>query len=286
MITLMLKGGLGNQMFQYAAARNWARINKIELALDTTNYDPQENYRLHFFNITSVDPRPSDVERLTKKGIRYKLERIFLPRHSRSFIWEKNWVFDQKLVNLKTKDAYIRGLFLSPKYFTGSEDIIRREFTLKQPAGKQYSDMAKEMIANNSVALHIRRGDFLLPETRKIHAECGLNYYKQAADIMASKIVSPHFFVFSDDIEWAKQNLNLPFPMTFVSDRGFTDYEEMMLIATCKHAIIADSTFSWWGAWLNQNRQKIIIAPKKWLVDEARNEFYTKHLIPTDWITL
>ncbi len=143
-----------------------------------------------------------------------------------------------------------------------------------------------EMIQSfKSVSLHIRRGDYVSNKvTNQVHGVCDLNYYSHAISYIAERISNTHLFVFSDDPEWAKGNLKTEIPTFFVdNNRADKDYEDLKLMRQCKHNIIANSSFSWWGAWLNQNAGKIVIAPKKWFNDKSIN---TKDLIPEKWIRL
>ena len=132
----------------------------------------------------------------------------------------------------------------------------------------------------NSVAIHIRRGDFVKNAS---HGICDINYYQNAIEIIKNKIPAPTLFVFSDDLPWVQQNLKTELPIVYVSQLELDETEELMLMSQCQHQIIANSTFSWWGAWLNQNPEKIIIAPKKW---NNRYQKHYKYLVPEEWITL
>ncbi len=138
----------------------------------------------------------------------------------------------------------------------------------------------------NSVSLHIRRTDFKNTKSNTTHGICSLEYYGEAVKFISNKLVDPHFFVFSDDINWAKENLNLPYKLTFISgNSGDKSYIDMQLMSVCKHNIIANSSFSWWGAWLNSNMNKIVIAPRMWFFNKELN-IQTNDLIPDEWIRM
>ena len=131
--------------------------------------------------------------------------------------------------------------------------------------------------------MHIRRGDYLLDKNLSLFTTCTHDYYYKAEALIAEKSFSPTFFIFSDDIEWVKKNIPFNHPVVFVTDSNLTDYQELMLMSACKHNIIANSTFSWWGAWLNNNTEKIVITPQKWFTTQTMNE---KDLIPPTWIKI
>jgi hypothetical protein len=286
MIITQFKGRLGNQLFQYAAARKLAILGKTDLKLDLRNYaNEPDAHRIRFFNIDETVATEKESEGLKKKDLRYYLEK-FLPYYKRRFVWERNWNFDKNLIGLKRKNMYIRGQFSSPKYFEGIEDLIRAEYTLKKPLDAKHDVVIKEMAETNSVSVHVRRGDITQGELANERPTSQADYYKHAIELISNKIPAPHFFIFSDDIVWAKENLNFIKPSTFVSQKGMQDYEELVLMSNCKHNIIGNSSFSWWGAWLNANPEKIVIAPKNWLVNKKENEEYIEHLIPKSWITL
>ena len=135
------------------------------------------------------------------------------------------------------------------------------------------------------MSLHVRRTDYVQNAlTNKIHGVCDQDYYASCVRYIGDQVSNPHFFIFSDEPQWAKDNLMFDFPMTVVDcNDASRNYEDLRLMSTCKHNIIANSSFSWWGAWLNSNPNKIICAPKQWFTDSTRN---TKDLIPSNWIRL
>jgi len=181
--------------------------------------------------------------------------------------------------------SYLEGYWGSEKYFKDIENIIRKEFTLKDKPDAINQKMISRIKNCDSVSIHIRRGDYIFDEkTNKYHGVCNLDYYLKAIALVAKKVKKPYFFIFSDDIRWAKQNLHLKFPCVYVNHNiGKKDYEDLRLMSNCCHNIIANSSFSWWGAWLNKNKDKIVIAPKKWFTDKSIN---TKDLIPKQWLKI
>lgn len=282
-------GGLGNQLFQYALGRRIAYFENVPLKLDLTWFDSYalRKYSLQYFNITDEVASCDEISLL--KGSSHKklilsvsqiLEK-FLPYYKRSFIRERSYSFDPNLFRT-SKDVYLDGYWQSEKYFEDIGDIIHKEFTLKHKPEKANVDMARHIQNTESVSLHIRRGDYVSnTKTNQVHGSCSLDYYYRAIEKMTDVIDRPNFFVFSDDPLWVKENLKVSHPVTFVVHNGFDkDYEDLRLMSLCQHHIIANSTFSWWGAWLCENKKKMVFAPDKWF---NSSEFDTKDLIPASW---
>jgi hypothetical protein len=267
MITLRMQGGLGNQMFIYAAGRAWALRNSTELALDTINggYSDKESfgrsYKLADFGIkaSTVDP---DTLRPYKPSSRsfYWLRKInaLLPLRCRSLILEPRQ-FDPRLPCAKLRaNAYLAGYWQREDYFLPYADLIRRELRPARLPKPEVQVLAKEMQQTSSVFVHLRRKQYgfkLLPL-----------YYLEAISLITSRVHNPQFFVFGDDIAWARRNLKLPADTRYFEDSGDrTDVEDLWLMSQCRHAVIANSSFSWWGAWLRQDPDTgIVIAPLQW----------------------
>jgi hypothetical protein len=287
MIIIKIHGGLGNQMFQYATGRRIANDRKVALKLDITAYGNQPSsetvrkFGLQNFNIR-IDPASNDEIKKIRYpfGIFSKLVWLIKQKIFRQY----NIGFIPSILNV-VSDYYLDGYFKNEQYFKSIGNTIRSEFTLKNPAG-QASQEAQFKITKSTlpVSLHIRRGDYVQETaTALYHGALPIEYYHSAITYLSEKIGTFNLFVFSDDIAWAKENLHLNVPMTFVSQPEIPDYEELLLMSLCKHNIIANSSFSWWGAWLNQNPDKIVIAPKRWLA-KTGNDYYKE--IPPSWIQL
>jgi hypothetical protein len=202
-------------------------------------------------------------------------------------IYEKQWfVFDPEISNLPD-NTFLCGYWQSEKYFKDIEDIIRRELSLKETLTEKSEAFARRIsTAKNTVSLHIRRGDYVTDvKTNNYLGLCSLEYYRECISILVNKFGSLNVFVFSDDTSWAKENLSYatPTPVNFyfVDHNGIEyAYEDMYLMSICEHNIIANSSFSWWGAWLNMNKNKIVFAPKNWINDES---FTALDIIPDNW---
>ncbi len=303
MIITKIQGGLGNQMFQYAIGRQLAYLNDTELKLDTSFYRQNfknctsREYSLSHFNIVENITTEEDIKKIKKnnihnKSIIYKAIRKILkhleekkPILKRSYIHEPYFNFCPEILKIKSnKNIYLYGNWQSEKYFEGIGDIICKEFTLKQKMNANIEKMVKDIGNMQSISIHIRRGDYINnQETKKYHGICSLEYYYSAIKNIQTNVLNPHFFIFSDDADWTKKNLKIKNPMTFVSGEKLKDYEELIIMSKCKHNIIANSTFSWWAAWLNNNPAKIVFAPKNWFADSNKN---TKDLYHKNWIKL
>jgi hypothetical protein len=288
MIIVRLLGGLGNQLFQYAAGRGIASMSNSILKIDITGFDsyPLHRYSLNHFNIIENIASPSDISRLRRKrngpvAMTMKLIDAFKPYYKRSFIEERFFHFDTNILRIYG-DAYLEGYWQSEKYFAHISDMIRREVTVKEKPDNENAKMMRLIRDVESVSLHIRRGDYISnATTNQKHGTCDLNYYYKAIEMISSSIDEPYFFIFSDDLSWVKENLVINYPATFVAHNGVKKgYEDLRLMSQCKHHIIANSTFSWWGAWLCVNEGKKVFAPAKWFND---NTIDTHDLIPRSW---
>lgn len=290
MIITKLIGGLGNQMFQYAAGRRAAYVNNTSLKLDITGYENQlditpRKYMLHIFNIQENFASESEINKLKKNSFIWKVFRKISPVFQNySYIKEKHNYFNPNILNI-SDNSYLEGYWGSEKYFSDIEDIIRKDFTPKNKPDKATIELIQRIKNCNSVSVHVRRSDYVMDKkTHDFHGVCGLGYYKKSILLITKKVTNPSFFIFSDDPNWCKVNLRLQSPTIYVTHNlGNKDYEDMRLMSTCKHNIIANSSFSWWGAWLNKNKDKIVIAPKKWFKDKLTD---TKDLIPKSWMKI
>lgn len=298
MIIVKLMGGLGNQMFQYAMARRIAYVHSVPLKLDISGLEIRKlrTYGLKNLNIIEDFASKKDIAIVKKRKV--LVERLvsplidkFKPYFKRSHVKEQHILqkqhvhFDPNILKV-SGNAYIEGYWQSEKYFKDIEDIIRREFTLRVELGVTSKAIAKRIKRLNAVSLHIRRKDYVYDQrTKEVFGLCPIEYYCAAVEGITQLTQFPHFFIFSDDPEWGRKNLKLPHSVTFVSkSEDGKDYEDLWLMSLCKHHIIANSSFSWWGAWLNPRKDKIVLAPRRWFnADEYSN---TKDLVPDDWIRL
>jgi len=282
MVITKIFGGLGNQMFQYAVGKAVAIRKNDILKLDIDNFKNDSFgrvYKLHNFYIKDEIATNYEIKRL--KGYDGIFRKVFNKlgleiKRSSSYYNERNLMCFDEGVFCKYGDIYLDGFWQNEKYFKN----IREEL-LKIFIPKNISDTAQkflEQIQNGeSVSIHIRRKDYL--SLKHIYYICELDYYKKAIELMKSKVMNPKFFVFSDDIDWCKKNLGIQ----AIYIENTIDIDDLFLMKNCKHNIIANSTFSWWGAWLNENENKMVIGPKQWFV---KKEWKNLNLICERWIKI
>ncbi len=269
-------------MFQYAAGKAAATKLGTDLKIDLewfTNLPPSDtprSFELNQFNITASIAKEKEIGGARAKGFQTlaRLIRTKVFRH-----------FDDPLPSrAKSRESlYLEGFWQNEKYFQNIGDIIKKEFTLRSPFTSGAENMLKEIQTKDAVSLHIRRGDYVSDtKTKQHHGTCSPDYYKKAIKLIKEKLPNPHFFIFSDDKKSAENMLGLNSDITYVSGEAkIGDAEEIILMSLCKHNIIANSSFSFWGAWLNQNLHKIVIAPTQWTSSKKAD-----NVIPRNWIQI
>jgi len=292
MVISHILGGLGNQMFQYAAGRAVAFRCQQPYRLDLTGF---ENYALHQgFEIDRIFSAP--VTLATYQDVRAglgwrsgKVIRKVLGRLNSSLFNGPNLAIEPHFnywpdLRNRGPSCYLMGYWQSEKYFKDCEDLLRADFNFKLPLDEINLETSMRIQGEQCISLHVRRGDYLThASTAKILNVCSVDYYRSAIEYMAERIPSPYFFVFSDDLQWAKQNIFVPYPVSYIEgNQGPRSYIDMQLMSLCAHQIIANSTFSWWGAWLNKYPEKIVIAPRHWF----NNGMNDSDLIPSNWVRI
>ncbi len=294
MIVVKLMGGLGNQMFQYAAGLSLATKKNTDLYIDTSflNEDDKgaytkRHFELDMFNISVkiADKFILDQFNFNQTKLITKLKKL-KPNLFKKIIYnEHQFHFLTTFFKLPVY-TYLNGFWQSENYFNECRSILLNQFSLKKSLSDNAFEIDNKIKSTTSISLHIRRGDFLsLKSANHFHGFLPIDYYKNAINYINTKISNVTFFIFSDDIDWCKNNFD------FISNKEFVDgkflaltiHEELILMSNCQHNITANSSFSWWGAWLNQNPEKIVIAPKNWFADKTIN---TNDLIPKSWIKL
>ncbi|MFA6013856.1 MAG: alpha-1,2-fucosyltransferase [Gallionellaceae bacterium] len=292
MIISYILGGIGNQMFQYAAGRALALQIDQPFAVDLASFS---NYSLHHgfelnrvFNLNVAVAEQSDVQamlgwRAHPLAIKVLRRAVFSTLCGSKLVIEPHFNFWPGLLE-KTDECYLFGYWQSERYFKAIESTLRKDFTFRTPLTGRNAELAIEIARGQTVSLHVRRGDYVSDaKTGKVMDVCSLDYYHAAINYIAARVSQPVFYIFSDDIAWVKQNLQLNSPAVYIEhNRQAESYRDMQLMSLCQHQIIANSSFSWWGAWLNSNAEKIVIAPKHWFV----NGNSTEDLIPRAWVRL
>lgn len=288
-------GGLGNQMFQYATAKRLAEKNSTFLRLDVSAYknmhkdDTPRQYDLDYYKISgSIATNeelalmlPQDFQASTQYRIK---RRLGLDNKIRP-LGENGKGFNGNVLSARD-NTYLIGWWQNEKYFSDIRRIIVKEFTPKNISS--YSKRLAEKVSDgNSISIHVRRGDYVSNKFANIeHGLATVEYYKKSIDFINKNTNStPRYFVFSDDLEWCKKSLPLGPDAVFVDGNGpKRPHEDIYLMQHCKHNIIANSSFSWWGAWLNNNPNKLIIAPEAWFQNKKSNA--ETQIVPKSWIRL
>ena len=284
MIISQIQGGLGNQMFQYAIGRHLSCIHQTKLILDLSYYDKKRYREFLLDNFRTKIFKVYQTRKERNRGLFINKIKSLILSNNLMEIDErnlKNGEFNFSVSNY----YYLKGYWQSQENFIESSELIKKDFRLKSSRKIKNSRWYKKINNKNSVSIHVRRGDYVSDEvTNSFHGIIGLEFYKAAMKLIRKKIDSPVFFIFSDDIEWCQKNFKLRDGLNFV-DEKWEDFYDLKLMSLCSHNIIANSTFSWWAAWLNSNSSKIIICPKKWFNNDLKNNM-SNNLIPHNWISI
>lgn len=315
MINLILSGGLGNQLFQYAYARAISEeFSDPEIAIN-----PYFNHLFKAYNrllkaipsylncqldLFELNPNVHEISGL--KGITSAVENITVGGLIRAGIYNPNtnsekfkkktakgkfkmfdfeYAFYEHAGECQKKNKVVAGWFQCEKYFSRIRPILLKELQFKKPPSQKNKEMIEELSACNSVCVHIRRGDLMNPRFAYISRPDG-DYYKRGIDYIAERVDHPIFYVFSNnhnDLEWIKQNYDFGVPLKYV-DLENPGHEDMRLMYHCKHFVISKSSFSWWGSYMSQSKDKIVVAPEMemnpcWLNDQNMDDFYRDEMI-------
>lgn len=276
MIIVQIEGGLGNQMFQYALSLSFVDKGcKVKLDISKFGNDYLHNgYELEKVFDLKADYCTKKERAIIKPASKFLHVLTGYPYKEKQQ-WQ--WVYHPK-VN-KIKFGFLKGYWQSEKYFETVAATIKKKFLFPPVTGVENVAVVKKMMQCNSVSVHIRRGDYMLNGNN-----CALNldYYLRAISMMNEKVINPVYFIFSDDIAWAEENIRVDKSYFIGWNNGERSYMDMQLMSNCRHNIIANSSFSWWGAWLNKYAEKIVMAPQRWMpeLDEATD------VLPKEWILI
>ncbi len=292
MISVRLMGGLGNQMFQYAIARKLAITHHTSAYLDLVFYETDldgvtpRRYELSCFNIAAdilpATRRPIDADNayIGKRGKLLKIKHR-LQRKALNIYREPHHNFDSKVAKIPN-DSYLIGYWQTEKYFSDIRQTLLQDFSVTSEAKGNNKKLLDEIRSNeDSISIHVRRGDYVSnASASKFHGLKNQTYYHKALSVILKKCKNPILYVFSDDPTWCKNYLKFEQKTVYVE--GNKDgFEDMRLMINCKHNIIANSSFSWWAAWLNNNPDKIVVAPAVWFNDPSID---TSDVVPVSWI--
>lgn len=283
-------GGLASQLHKYAIARSLSLKNNTELKLDILWFDSipetdtSRNFKLEHFNINFDIATINEINDLrpNKFLIRIinKFNLIFKNDIFKFKTYSNKSQMSRKYFNKLNSHLYLEGEWMGYTYFNNIKEILQKELTLKPKYIENINYfLSKQNKDFELVSLHVRRGDFVHNSgASKLHCTCSINYYKEALTYMMKKFRKIKILIFSDDIQWVKENFNFLSGLEFEFIEGFSDYEEFYLMTQCNHNIIANSGFSWFSSWLNANSEKIIISPEKWVFEEKLNEYIIENI--------
>ena len=293
MFVVKVFGGLGNQMFQYAFML-YLKQNGLQSRISFSSFI-FHRYHNGFALAEAFKIRLPIWQKMLSLVLHvippiYRLRYIGFPvrwlqevidKRHKTIVEEKKWFsYDSSLVH--SPSGLFIGFWQSIEYLDGLQEILHSHFSFKNIEGR-FNKLLEHQIKNcESVCIHIRRGDYMEKRYENTYAIFeNLTYYHKAVSLMNEKVANPHFFIFSDDPQWVKQNLNLPNSTYVEHNKGKNSFRDMYLMSLCKHNIIANSTFSWWGAWLNRNPEKIITIPQPWMKSMDCEGIY-----PKGWIQI
>ena len=291
MIVSRVRDGLGNQMFQYAAARALSvRLGDPDVVL-AVGEDAKDNFRKFELDVFDLPMRfTNKIDRLrmalsfgTPSHPARRFARAVTPFVLLHVLHDEHTGYDVRFDTAKG-NLYLIGHWQSEKYFTDVADTIRKDFTFRNEPSRPVKAMLDQINAANAVAIHVRRGDYAGDQRiNRIHGVIGIDYYRTAFETLSQRVSNPHYFVFSDDPEWTRANLQVDGPATYVS--GHSSVEDLRLLTACRHFIIPHSTFSWWGAWLSTaaGGEKVVIAPRHWFAKPHPSD---PDKVPASWISI
>jgi hypothetical protein len=285
-IVVRLMGGMGNQLFEFAAGRRLVSHHGSELMLDLGWFRHEgksvvtpRSFQLGGFELAAglmeLHPR-------VLAGWEGKRRSLF-PRQRLEVIRQRDSdaTLDQRVLSAPD-DVLLLGYWQSEKYFADVADVVRRELHFRDEPDERYVHIDEIAGDPSAVAVHVRRGDYVAhPETSAVHGALGRGYYRRALDLVAARVNDPQFLAFSDDPEWVERELASEFRLTVVT--GGDAHQELRLMSRCTHHVIANSSFSWWGAWLGEQNDSVVVAPARWFSDPLVD---TSSVIPERWVRL
>lgn len=288
-IMTKLIGGLGNQMFQYAIARRLAleRAYRLKIDLTALRNDPLRQFGLGDLRITgdvATEEEVSDFLHYCRRGKEADRTRLAF-RPPAVEITEPHFHFAPACL-LPQGSVYLAGYWQSEKYFSSVAGCLREDLQVRTAAAGRNQEMLDQINDCESVSVHFRRGDYASnPEANRVHGLLDLAYYYRAVEEVSLRLGRGiQLFIFSDDPQWVRENFRPALPATLVDWNAASNcHEDLRLMYHCKHQIVANSSFSWWGGWLNKNPDKIVVAPQRWFASPG---YDSSDLIPTSWLRL
>jgi hypothetical protein len=285
-ITVVLKGGLGNQLFQFAIGRRLAVGRDTDLSFDLSwfgNELPNETPRSYALAPYELDVSLDGARHPSSRPhARTRIGR-FLARRDELLIKEKGQGYDPAVLDAPD-GSLLDGYWQSEKYFLDIASRVREELTLPNPPDAVNANVLSRIEAPRSVGVHIRRGDYVTnPHTHAFHGIPTVDWYRLAVDLVANRVSNVELFVFSDDPDWSEAHFRPGYPTTYIRHNGPAAHEDLRLLAACSHHVLSNSSFSWWGAWLGERPSQVVVAPSPWF---RRASARARDVVPARWITI
>jgi hypothetical protein len=287
-VVIRLAGGLGNQLFQYAAGLAQAESRRARLLLDLSLYrhDKLRTYGLDAFALEPafVSPPWAALMRAFDRKFIGRAIKTLMPIVGWRYVLDRSQGYDPSDFP-PGGNLVMQGYWQSENYFAAVADRVRAAFRFRHPPDDANAAYLDRIAAGPAIAVHVRRGDYAsVPEITAVYGVCGPDYYREAADYLQRIVRGARYLVFSDDPDWAEQNLKWPGPSEVVRHNvGKRDADDLRLMAACDHFVIANSSFSWWGAWLANKPGKVVVAPKRWFAGGGQAE---ADRVPNEWVRL
>lgn len=283
-VVVGLSGGLGNQMFQYAAGRSLAVRLGVPLVLDLSWFGGQaeRQFALAPFRIEAMQRSLCSWLPPRSRALTSRFFRRWLPRIMDVPVWrEPHFHYSTEFATM-SGPVFLEGYWQSERFFREIRSLLLREFVLWESLPTACAKLLDEINKCDAICIHVRRGDYLSnPVAAKVHGTCTVGYYRSGIGELCQGLTSPHCFVFSDDPDWVRAFLAFDCPMTVVDLNGSKDaHLDLVLMAACRHFLIANSSLSWWGAWLGTHAEKRVIAPRRWFLTLDKD---TRDLLPESW---
>jgi hypothetical protein len=285
MIVARIEGGLGNQLFQYAFGTQLANQHQTELVLDLSAYanKPPHGYLLDSFSIGARELKIDERKRIPERyrtGKGSILNAMVFGKDEFRLLRERRFGFSQKYMRAPD-DSYLVGYWQSDRFFRDVESSIRSQFKPSVSLSVETRQIQERMLNSSSIAIHIRRGDYITAKPMAVR-NLGLGYYKKCIDMQLERRPNSEVYVFSNDLAWCRENLNLNCPIHFVDHNSTASAnEDLWLMTAAESIIIANSTFSWWGAFLGNRRDRIVYAPAHWFHPNTLDD---RHLNCHRWL--
>jgi len=287
MIVIKIQGGIGNQLFQFALALALKKSNpEKKVRIDMTFYkyqDTEITKRKLYLKAFAIDE--FEIHENTKLNLFFKIKNRLVSLRKKNIVTEKTKSYDSDIFHIKDP-VYLSGYFQSYKYFENVNEVLRQQLVLNSDLTDK-SNLYKQIIFSKpiSISIHIRRGDYLTKYATTYNL-LTIDYYQKAIATVKSKLgnLPVCVFIFSDDLDWCKENMLLNDETVFIENTNTPDYEDLLLMSYCSHNIIANSSYSWWSAWLNTNSNKIIVAPSQWYKQQEPD--FINSIYPSTWNVL